>query len=212
MNVLRFFIPPLAYLIVSFVGLTSRWRWLGREHLEAARRVKGPVIYAVWHQRQIGFLWSHRASGAKVLVSRSADGELIARAMALFGIAACRGSSSRGGAVATREMLDSLDAGFDVGLACDGPKGPAREIKPGILYLAQKTGLPIVPITNAASRRLQFSRSWDHFLFPLPLSRAVVIHGAPIFVGPQDDLVAKAQELKTELDRITDEADCEVAS
>ena len=69
-----------------------------------------------------------------------------------------------------------------------------------------------MPITNAVSRKLEFPRSWDHFQVPLPFSRAIVRHGPPLFVGPQDDLEAKARELKAVLDRITDEADREVSA
>jgi len=122
----------------------------------------------------------------------------------------CRGSSSRGAVAAARELLEALHAGFDVAVTCDGPKGPAREVKAGILYLAQKTGLPILPIACAVSRRLEFSRSWDRFHVPLPFSRAVVRHGPPVLVGPEDDLQAKARELKGVLDRITAAADGEV--
>ena len=214
MSILRRLAPYLAYLYVSVVGLTSRIRWLGLEHLAAARGAdaRGLVMYAFWHQRQIFFTWTHRGVRLKVLVSRSADGEIIAQAMRLSRIDACRGSSSRGAATAARELLEALEAGSDVAVTCDGPKGPAREVKAGILYLAQKTGLPIVPITNAVSRRLEFPRAWDRFQVPLPFSRGVVIHGAPIFVGPQDDLVAKAKELKEALDRITAEADAQVSA
>jgi len=230
-GILRIFASYLGYLYISFVGLTSRVRWLGEEHLGAARRgapspegslsplpegaarrVKGPVIFAFWHQRQVFFTWTHRGARVKILVSRSADGEIIARAMRLARIGVCRGSSSRGALEGTREMIEAAAEGLDVGFTPDGPKGPAREIKTGILYLAQKTGLPVVPITNALSRRLEFSRSWDRFQFPLPFARAVVLYGPPIFVGPQDDLEAKARELKTALDRITEEAEREVAS
>jgi lysophospholipid acyltransferase (LPLAT)-like uncharacterized protein len=208
---LRFFAPYFAYLYVSVVGLTSRVRWLGAEHLAAARRVKGPVVYAFWHQRQIFFTWTHRGAHLKVLVSRSADGEIIAQAMRLSRIDACRGSSSRGAATAARELLEALTEGFDVAVTCDGPKGPAREVKAGILYLAQKTGLPIIPIASATSRRLELARAWDRFHIPLPFSRAVVVHGAAVFVGPQDDLASKAKELKAALDLVHEQADREVA-
>ncbi|HBT62715.1 MAG TPA: hypothetical protein DEB40_13320, partial [Elusimicrobia bacterium] len=193
---LRAIIPYLAYLYVTLVGLTSRVLWRGLEHLEKARRFKGPVIYAFWHQRQVFFTWTHRGARAKVLVSRSADGELIARTMQLSRIGSCRGSSSRAGAAAAREMLEAVADGFDLSVSPDGPKGPAREVKPGILYLARKTGVPIVPISNAVSRKIEFPRSWDKFQVPLPFARGVVCHAEPIFVGPDDDFPAKAQELK----------------
>jgi lysophospholipid acyltransferase (LPLAT)-like uncharacterized protein len=216
LSILRRFAPYLAYLYVSFVGLTSRLRWLGLEHLEAARRgqgrANGPVVYAFWHQRQVFFTWTHRGAHVKILVSRSADGEIIAQTMRLSRIHSCRGSSSRGAVAGARELLGALDEGFDVAVTCDGPKGPAREVKAGILYLAQKTGLPIIPIASATSRRLEFARSWDRFQVPLPFSRAVVVHGPAVLVGPQDDLAAKARELKAALDEAHVIADREAAA
>ncbi|MBI5241584.1 MAG: lysophospholipid acyltransferase family protein [Elusimicrobia bacterium] len=215
MSILRRLAPYLAYLYVSFVGLTSRLRWLGLERLAEARRVKGradgPVVYAFWHQRQVFFTWTHRGAHCKILVSRSADGEIIAQAMRLSRIHSCRGSSSRGAVAAARELLEALEQGWDVAVTCDGPKGPARQVKDGILYLAQKTGRPIVPIANALSRRIEIARAWDRFQVPLPFSRAAVVHGRLVHVGPQDDLAAKARELKAALDEAHELAERETA-
>lgn len=202
---LRALAPCLAYCYISLVGRTSRIRWSGLEHRQEAG--KTGFIYTFWHQRQVLFTYTHRNDAAHVLVSRSRDGEIIAEAMRLSGITAVRGSSSKGASSATREMLDLLRQGRPVGITPDGPKGPARQVKPGVLYLAQQSGCPILPLTSASSRRLVLERAWDKFNVPLPLSRIRIVYGRPIRVGPQDDLDAKAAELKAELDRITEEAD-----
>jgi lysophospholipid acyltransferase (LPLAT)-like uncharacterized protein len=205
LDALRAAVPYLAYSYISFVGATSRVVWKGLEHVEAAR-AQGPFIYAFWHQRQILLTYTHRDKGTTVLVSRSKDGELIARTMTLSRIASVRGSSSRGAASATRSLLAALERG-DVGITPDGPKGPAREVKPGVLFLAQASGRPILPIVSATSRGLFLKKAWDRFLVPGPFSRVVIHHAAPIWVRPEDSLEAKAAELKTSLDRITEEAD-----
>lgn len=207
---LRGLIPYLAYGYVSLVGLTTRIKTSGTEHRDALRANGKHFIYAFWHQRQVFFTYSHRGERASVLVSRSKDGELIAQTMRLSRIGACRGSSSRGGVAATREMLEVVAQGLDLGITPDGPKGPARQIKHGVLFLAQKTGLPILPITNALSHKLEVRKSWDRFQFPLPFGRAVVRYAAPITVGPDDDLQAKAAELKASLDAITLQAEAEL--
>jgi len=207
---LRRLIPYLAYSYITIVGLTTRLRWRGREHPEALRKAGRRFIYAFWHQRQVFFTWSHRGQPISILVSRSADGELIARTMELSRIRASRGSSSRGGAAGLMDMMQAMKDGFDVGFTPDGPKGPARQVKPGVIFLAQKLRVPIVPITNAVSRKLELRRAWDRFQVPLPFSRAVVRCGAPIVVGERDDASAKAEELRAALERITEEADREV--
>jgi hypothetical protein len=205
--VLRRVVPYLAYAYVTLVGRTARLttvRGSVRDGLKAKNR---RFIYAFWHQRQVYFTWAHRGAGAAVLVSRSKDGEMIAETMRLSDIGAVRGSSSRGGASAVRQLMDVMNSGLDIGLTPDGPKGPAREVKDGVVYLAQKLGAPIVPITNALSNKIEFKKSWDRFQVPLPFGRAVVVYGEPIEVGPDDDLAAKAAELKASLDLITEEAD-----
>ena len=207
---MRRLVPYLAYLYVSFVGLTTRLDVRGLQHRNRLRERRQRFIYAFWHQRQVFLTWTHRGDSTAVLVSRSRDGELIAEAMRLSRIASCRGSSSRGGALAAREMIESVSAGYDIGITPDGPKGPAREVKPGVLYFAQKLGIPILPITNALSNRVELSRAWDRFQVPLPFSRAVLAYGEPIWVKAGDDLDSKAAELKAALDRITLEADREV--
>jgi len=203
---LRAAAPYLAYGFLNLVHRTSSIQWRGLEHLEAVKR-SGPFIYAFWHQRQVAFTFTHRGTPAPVLVSRSRDGELIAKTMGLFGIPAVRGSSSRGASASAKELFELLSSGSCVGITPDGPKGPARKAKEGALYLAQKSGRPILPITNAASRRLTFAKAWDRFQVPLPFSRICVAHGPPVSVGPADDLRDKALELERSLNRVTDEAD-----
>lgn len=208
---MRGLLPYLAYAYVSLVGLTTRLRVEGESHREELRRRNQRFIYAFWHQRQVFFTWTHRGQNASVLVSRSRDGELIARTMSLSRIAACRGSSSRGAAAGLREMMETLSAGMDLGLTPDGPKGPARKAKPGIIFLAQKLQVPILPLTNALSHKLEFKKSWDRFQVPLPLGKAVLRYGAPITVGPRDDLEAKARELEECLNALTAQADAELS-
>lgn len=199
-------IPRLAYGYLTLVGLTSRIRWKGLEHVEAVRKTGG-WIYAFWHNRQVLFTYTHRNARASVLVSRSRDGEVIARVMELSGIGAVRGSSSRGAAAAALELTRLLQDGGSAGVTPDGPKGPVGAIKSGVLYLALKSGRPIVPISNAISRKLVLERSWDKFQVPLPFSRAAVVHGPPIRVRSEAEFAEKARELKASLDRITAEAE-----
>lgn len=199
--------PYLAYGIISLTGWTTRLRVVGGEHRERLKAAGKGWIYAVWHQRQVLLTYTHRGDGAHILVSRSKDGEVIAKVLELSGINAVRGSSSRGAAAATRKLLDLATAGRVIGFTPDGPKGPARQVKSGVLYLAKESGLPILPLASASSRKLEFAGSWDRFQIPLPFARGALVYAPPIYVKAGDDLDAKAAELKATLDRITDEAD-----
>lgn len=210
---LRFLVPYLAYLFSSFVKLTTRLTTVRGEIRGRLRSDNRRFIYAFWHQRQAFFTVSHRGDNVSILISRSKDGEIIAETIRLCcGVVSVRGSSSRGASSAVRGLMDTLRSGVDIGITPDGPKGPAREVKEGTVYLAQKLGVPILPITNAQSSRFVLKKAWDHFHVPLPFGRAVVVYGEPIEVGPKDDLQAKAKEVKAALDTITVEAEAFVAA
>lgn len=206
-TLIRAVVPYLAYGFLTFVKWTSRVRWEGLEHVEALQRENKNWIYAFWHNRQVLFSFTHRDTNSAIMVSQSKDGELIARTMVLSRIHPVRGSSSRKAVTATLEMIELSAKGVHTGLTPDGPKGPPRVVKPGALYLAQKTGLPILPITNATNRKLVLERSWDKYQVPLPFADSCVMYDAPIYVKEGDDLEAKARELTDALNKITERAE-----
>jgi lysophospholipid acyltransferase (LPLAT)-like uncharacterized protein len=203
----RALVPYAAYSFVSLIGWTTRIRFEGLEHREAAGRGGKGFIFTFWHQRQVFFTYTHRGEPAHVLVSRSKDGEMIAETMRLSNIGAVRGSSSRRAAGAAKELAEILGRGEAIGITPDGPKGPARAVKQGVLFLAQKTGAAILPITNAVSNSIELRKAWDKFHVPLPFSKAAVVYGEPIHIGENDDLEEKSRILKERLDAITDRAD-----
>lgn len=207
---LRALAPYLGFAYLTFVKWTTRLRWHGLEIPAALRREKQGYIFAFWHNRQVFFTTTHQRQDYAVMVSLSRDGAIIAKVMDLSGIEAVRGSASRGGSTALRQMIAIKKRGGGLGISPDGPKGPVYTVKPGVVFLAQKLQIPIVPITNAISHKLVLKRSWDKFQVPLPFGRAVVYHGEPIWVRDGDDLEAKAREVKEGLDRITRQADAEV--
>ncbi len=212
MPLLRFLVPYLAYAFSSFIKWTTVLTIVHGENRETLRDGDQRFIYAFWHQRQAFFTVSHRGDHMAMLISRSVDGEMISETIRrCCGVISVRGSSSRGASEAVRGLITSLKAGFDLGITPDGPKGPKCEIKEGVMFLAQKLGVPILPITNAQSNRLVLKGTWDQFQVPMPFGRSVVVYGKPIQVGPLDDLKAKAAELKLSLDAITTEAEALVA-
>lgn len=184
--------PPVAALGVRALALTLR---LTRDrspvdHLLAART---PVIFASWHGRVLLLPSLYESLQARVLASRSRDGELLARVLERFGFEAIRGSSSRGGAGALRAMVDALRDGQNVLVAPDGPRGPREQVKPGIAALARLSGAPVVPIAVGSSSEWRL-RSWDGFRIPVPFSRCVARMGAAIPAPPdrEHDEAARA--------------------
>jgi lysophospholipid acyltransferase (LPLAT)-like uncharacterized protein len=139
-------------------------------------------IGALWHNRLLIFpfvlrrFFSDRRGAA--LISASRDGELLADAIKRFGFDVVRGSSSRLGASAILQLTDVLASGRDVVITPDGPRGPAYELGPGIIFLAQKSGAAVVPINMEYSSCWRL-KSWDRFILPRPFAKVRVIIGQP---------------------------------
>jgi lysophospholipid acyltransferase (LPLAT)-like uncharacterized protein len=193
---LRFF-SSLGCSVLRALGASWRVRWVGREHTTALKSSRQNWIYAFWHSGLLALIYTHRRQGVKVLVSTHRDGELIARVISKLGFTAVRGSTTRGGGRALF-ALAALKDGAPLGVAPDGPRGPARRVHPGVVYLAQRTGLPIVPLTSASAPCWR-ARSWDRFTVPLPMSRCVVGYGKPMWV-PADAKGPAIEELRAELE------------
>ena len=136
-----------------------------------------PCIVAAWHNRilvlPICFGRLKNVQRLIVLTSASRDGALLAGVVRSFGMDAVRGSSSRRGATALRELAGELESGADVIITPDGPRGPRYVLSPGIIFLAQKTGLPLMRVQVDYERYWEL-KSWDRFRIPKPFSRATV--------------------------------------
>lgn len=166
-------------------------------------------IYALWHARLLPMVFAHRGRGVAVLVSRHRDGELIARIVERLGFVTGRGSSTRGGEEGLRDMLEWAGRGRLLAITPDGPRGPAERVKPGLLYLASRTGLPIVPVASAA-RSVWRLRSWDGFRIPRPFARVVVAYGEPIAVPAElgrDEIEGYRADVDAAIARLTREVD-----
>lgn len=186
-----------AALLLRLLGASWRVCVEGRDPLPEGRP---PHLAAFWHQNILVAAWHYRDRGFGTAVSRSRDGELIAALLGALGYRApARGSSSRGGAAALLGLVRLLQSGVTVSLQTDGPRGPARVSKPGVVSLARLTGAPITPVAFWARPRLRF-RSWDRTLLPLPFARLVCRYGAPIEV-PADADEAAEEKLRHRLDR-----------
>lgn len=197
-----------ATLIRAF-ALTWRIGWTHEERLAAARRHAPNVIFAFWHGRLLPLCYSHRNQNIQVLASRHRDGEMLGQVIRRLGFGHVRGSSTRGGARAIRELAGKIESGLDLGITVDGPKGPRYVVKPGPIQIAKLTGSAIVPITTSSRRHKTFS-SWDAFELPLPFTRVRIAYGEPVTVpaGADDALMeAKRLEVEDALNRVTDEND-----
>lgn len=152
--------------------------------------VKGPVILCFWHNRilaiTLSFLRKYprkKRGGVTVLTSPSKDGEILAQLMAYMGMGAVRGSSSRRGSQALRELIRLVESGVDIAITPDGPRGPRYKLSPGPIALAQATGAVLMPVTATFSNAFEM-KTWDGFRIPLPFSTVTVKIGGLISVPP----------------------------
>ncbi|MDA1184596.1 MAG: lysophospholipid acyltransferase family protein [Acidobacteria bacterium] len=172
-------IAGAGYPLVSALGHTLRWRVEGLEHLDAIRASGRQPVMAFWHGRILPATFYFRRRGIVVITSENFDGEWIARIIERFGYGTARGSTSRGGLKALLRLVRDMEAGRPAGFTVDGPRGPARVAQPGALWLARKTGNPVLPFHLEASRAWTLG-SWDRTQIPRPFSTVALIVGAPI--------------------------------
>ena len=178
------FLAWLAATLLRLLFCTIRLRITGLSPEELAKLPTGAIL-CFWHNRILGislaFLRKYPPGrkGVHVLTSPSRDGEILAGIMSRLGMGAVRGSSSRRGARALRELVRLLEERADVAITPDGPRGPRYVLGPGAILLAQTTGAPIYPVHATFSRALRM-KTWDGFIIPLPFSRISVTVDAPI--------------------------------
>jgi lysophospholipid acyltransferase (LPLAT)-like uncharacterized protein len=186
-------------LIVSFgtavlraLATTWRYRLTNDDAYRGVRANRQPFIFAFWHGQMLPLLWCHRREGVAVVISSHRDGEIIARIAERLGFRTIRGSSSRGAARALLGIVRELEAGSEVAVTPDGPRGPARKFAGGALVAAQRVGVPIVGVGVSASRAWRL-KSWDRFMIPKPFSRVNVVYTAPTLVTAATTREAEAE-------------------
>jgi len=162
-----------------------------------------PVIFAIWHNRLLMLpppfdrWFSTRQSIG--LISASRDGDLVSLLIERSGYGTIRGSTSRKGVIALRQLVEALAAGSNVLFTPDGPRGPVYEVSPGVIFVAQKSGAPIVPLHMEYSSCWRL-KSWDRFCVPRPFSKVRFILGAALRVEQTMD----AERFEAERIRLQD--------
>jgi lysophospholipid acyltransferase (LPLAT)-like uncharacterized protein len=201
----------LVFLVVRLVGATLRVHWgNGAAGLEELARTRRPTLIVVWHHQLFLASWLlarvlvRRGVPMVVLISRSRDGTLGAEVGRLLGADVVRGSTSRGGGAALRQLVRSAAAGRTPLVIPDGPRGPALSCKPGAIALAELGRLPILALGLAAHRAWRL-RSWDRLVIPKPFARVTVVASSLEPPARLDEAGREKarRELEGELDRLS---------
>lgn len=177
-------VPPLVYMIICLLGVTLRYEDICEPGMVPQYHTPPPLIYAIWHRCLLACAWRFRNANLHILISRSFDGELIARTVERLGFVAIRGSSSRDGAVGLRNLQRAYLENNYIAITADGPRGPAQKSKPGVAQLAALVSAPVGAVYLHPSRAWVL-RSWDRFMIPKPFSRITVAWAVPVIAEPQ---------------------------
>lgn len=163
-----------------------------------------PCIYAMWHANQFMVHGIENKSSVNILISNSIDGEIVTRVAENWGFKVVRGSSGKKGSVeSTMQMISRINAGESVAIMVDGPHGPLHRVKDGVVKLAQKTGVPIVPAYWYSPQKNFINLpSWDNMKVPFGLCYILNIYGNPIYVksdATDSELTLVKEEIKKQL-------------
>jgi lysophospholipid acyltransferase (LPLAT)-like uncharacterized protein len=172
-------LPRLASLAIRCLGVTLRYRDVCDPGATPGYDIPPPAVFAFWHRCLLACAWRFRNRGVAILISRSFDGELIARTVERLGFIAIRGSSSRDAMSGLRNLHRAYLAGHYCAITADGPRGPALVAKPGVAQLAQLAATTVSAFYVHSERAWQL-RSWDRFLIPKPFSRVTVAWTTPV--------------------------------
>ena len=192
---------------VLFLTLRVRFREVDpRTHLYNR---EGPTfIYGIWHDAIIYSIFAGRHRRTTALVSKHQDGSYLARGLAMVGVGLIRGSSGKSGASALRQLL-SVSQERNVVITPDGPRGPRHEAKPGMIFLASRSGRAVVPSGFAAVRSWRIPGSWTDLEIPKPFTTVYFLMGPPISVpadASRDEIAGYEATLQSEMRRLTTEA------
>lgn len=191
-------IAAIAYPLINLLGHTLRWRVEGMQYLDAIASSGRQPVMGFWHGRILTATYYFRRRGIVVITSENFDGEWIARIIERFGYGTARGSSSRGARKAMIRLVRAMAEGKPAGFTLDGPRGPAGVAQPGAVWLASRTGNPLLPFHLEASSHWTLG-SWDRTQIPKPFSRVALAVGEPFEVpAGADDAALEVARLALE--------------
>ena len=166
---------------IFLTGVTAKISWFGKEIIDELIEKSQPFIICAWHHDIYFSSWLLKDFELTALISSSKDGEYVNQVLSGFGFGAVRGSSTRGGIGAMKQLIRCLKEGNAVAITPDGPQGPIHKVQEGIVALAKMTGVPIIPWRYEASSCWKLN-SWDSHKIPKPITKIKSVFGQPLYV------------------------------
>ena len=161
--------------------MTAKISWIGKETIDGMIEKNQPFIICAWHHDIYFSTWLLKEMNLTALISSSKDGEYINHVLSGFGFRAVRGSSTRGGISAMKQLLRCLKEGQSIAITPDGPQGPIQKVQEGIIALAKMTGVPIIPWRYEGNYCWNLN-SWDSHKIPKPFTKIISVFGQPFYI------------------------------
>ena len=192
----------LLYYILRIISSTLKIEITNKYEIDMQK----PHIYAFWHSKLfITPIFFKNVEKKLAMSSPTKDGELISVPLEKMGYTLVRGSSDKKSVSSTISLLKYLKKGYSIGTPLDGPKGPREKAKKGLLYLCQKTSVPLVPVGISYSKKWILKKTWDKFEIPKPFSKVKIFLGKPLTINDQDDLDKYTEILKNSINSLNNE-------
>ena len=166
---------------IRLTGVTAKISWVGKEIVDEMIESSHPFIICAWHHDIYFSTWLLKEMNLTALISSSRDGEYINQVLSGFGFRAVRGSSTRGGIGAMKQLVRCLKEGQPIAITPDGPQGPIHKVQEGIIALAKMTGAPIIPWRYEGNSFWNLN-SWDNHKIPKPFSMISSVFGQPFYI------------------------------
>lgn len=212
----------LYWLGMFILNKTYRFKFVGLDNVAEARKKEKNVIFIFWHNSTFPLFYIYPIlfpkEKATLFTTATSKGRIIAYIGEKFGLDHIDVPMARdftGGAKGALQMLKAMGAGKDCLIAVDGPKGPIYKIKPGTIYLSQKTGKSIIPVVVSASAKITLGFRWDKYFIPLPFSKVVLAFGKPFKASLKANLATinkECRELEESLHSLTRQAKVKLKS
>ncbi|MEZ5690124.1 MAG: lysophospholipid acyltransferase family protein [Rickettsiales bacterium] len=175
----QFILSHMLAFYIRLVMLTAKKEFYIHPEAKIFMDGKKNAIFAFWHGRMMLLPAVNPQRKMHVLISDHSDGRLISQVIKRFGQDTVKGSSSKGGTEAVRDIIRLLKNGDNVSITPDGPRGPNQTAAMGIVTIAKLSKLPIIPVTFYATKHKRL-RSWDKFMLAKIFSRIYFCIGQPI--------------------------------
>jgi len=201
-------------LLIRLTGITTTVKQVNNKVLSRTIKKHGRVILATWHQNIFFSIWLLRKRDLTALISSSDDGEIICNVFKKFGYSAVRGSTSRGGIPALKQLINLLKEGTSVAITPDGPLGPPEKIQSGVILLAKYANVPIIPWHYEAHNQWRL-KSWDQHKIPKPFTTIIESFGEPFYVPKAlltEDVPLLCEKLEAILKELTKKTEEQILS